>query len=163
MDLSPQGEQEALQAAQLLKAGNFVFDRAYTSVLKRAIHTLWIVLKNLDLSWIPVTKTWAWNERHYGGLQGLNKLETVEKHGEEQVFTWRRSYDVRPPALEESIIKDSRYEALSLLPKSESLKDTQARVVEFWKKEVVPQIQKKKKVFNCGPWKLHSSFGKTSG
>src|SRR4030042_1131027 len=106
VDLNEKGVQEATKAGRVLKREGYVFDVAYTSVLKRAIKTLWIALEEMDLMWIPVYNSWRLNERHYGALQGLNKAETAERHGEKQVLVWRRSYDVRPPALE---VTDSRY------------------------------------------------------
>jgi len=106
IDLSDEGRQQAAAAGKLLKAEGYTFDEAYTSVLKRAIRTLWIVLHEMDLMWIPETKTWRLNERHYGALQGLNKVETAQKYGEEQVLIWRRSYDIPPPPLDPS---DERY------------------------------------------------------
>ena len=150
--LSEQGEAEARAAGKLLRSEGFVFDRAYTSVLKRAIKTLWIALEELDLMWIPVVRTWRVNERMYGGLQGLNKSETTAKHGEAQVKIWRRSYDVPPPALEESSeyspSKDARYKDLkpSELPRTECLKDTVERFLPFWESEIAPAIKSGKRV-----------------
>lgn len=147
IDLSPKGIQEAHQAAQLLKEANFSFDRAYTSVLKRAIRTLWIVLDDLDLMWIPVERCWRLNERHYGALQGLNKTETADRYGAEQVHLWRRSYDVQPPKLEPS---DSRYPGSDLryasipsaeIPTGECLKDTLDRLLPYWNATLAPAIQ----------------------
>ncbi|MBW2988632.1 2,3-bisphosphoglycerate-dependent phosphoglycerate mutase, partial [Candidatus Woesearchaeota archaeon] len=135
VDLTERGVEEAKRAGQLLKQHGFVFDMAYTSYLKRAIRTLWIVLDEMDLMWIPEFKTWRLNERHYGALQGLNKAEMAAKVGEEQVHIWRRSYDVRPPALEKSDPRwpgnDPKYKELSEeeLPLTESLKDTVERVL----------------------------------
>src|SRR5512144_3031192 len=131
--LSNKGIEEAREAGRLLREGGFTFDIAYTSVLKRAIKTLWIVLEEMDLMWIPVVKNWRLNERHYGALQGLNKAETAKKHGSEQVKIWRRSYDIPPPALtqddERHPGKDVRYADVnpSDIPAAESLKDTVAR------------------------------------
>src|SRR5436305_3937054 len=130
VDLSDRGREEAAEAGRLLKEGGYVFDIAYTSVLKRAIRTLWAGLDILDLMWIPVEKSWRLNERHYGALQGLNKAQTVEQHGEAQVKIWRRSYDIPPPPLEADDPRhprfDPRYAGVdpALLPASESLKDT---------------------------------------
>src|SRR5208282_2469912 len=130
VDLSEQGKAEAKRAGELLKAEGFTFDVAFTSVLKRAIRTLWIALDELDLMWIPVEHSWRLNERHYGALQGLNKAQTAAKYGDEQVLVWRRSYDIPPPPLEESDPRypgtDPRYQGLSKaeLPLTECLKDT---------------------------------------
>lgn len=152
VDLSERGYEEARQAGQLLKAEGYTFDIAYTSVLKRAIRTLWIVLDELDLMWIPVVRSWRLNERHYGALQGLNKAEMAEKFGEEQVRIWRRSYDIQPPALEKSDPRypghDPRYKGLSEaeLPLTECLKDTVERVLPFWHSTIVPAIQSGQKV-----------------
>lgn len=152
VDLSPKGVEEAGQAAELLKKEGFSFDVCYTSYLKRAIKTLWIVLEKMDLMWLPVLKSWRLNERHYGALQGLNKLETAKKVGKEQVFAWRRSYDARPPALEKSDKRfpghDPRYAQLSesQLPRTESLKDTVERVLPYWHDVIAPDIRQGKKV-----------------
>lgn len=152
IDLSETGIAEAKKAGSALRKEGFNFDRAYTSVLKRALRTCWMVLDEMDLLWIPVDKTWRLNERHYGALQGLNKSETAEKHGEEQVKIWRRSYDTPPPAMESSDPRhpshDPRYKNVSTkeLPSGESLKDTVARFLPFWNEEVVPEIRKNKKV-----------------
>lgn len=152
VDLSEKGMQEAAEAGRLLKAEGFTFDIAFTSVLKRAIRTLWFVQDQMDLLWIPVEKTWRLNERHYGGLQGLNKSEMAAKFGDEQVHIWRRSYDVPPPRLETSDErypgKDPRYQGLSSaeLPLTEDLKSTVARVMPYWEKTVVPAIKSGKKV-----------------
>jgi 2,3-bisphosphoglycerate-dependent phosphoglycerate mutase len=152
VDLTEQGRAEAKEgAAELLKAG-FSFDIAYTSVLKRAIRTLWIVLDQLDLMWIPVVRSWKLNERHYGALQGLNKSETAEKFGEEQVHIWRRSYDVPPPELEISDERypghDKRYASLRKeeLPLTECLKDTVERFLPYWEGEIVPMVKAGKNV-----------------
>ena len=150
--LSAIGIEEAKNAGKLLREAGLKFDIAYTSVLKRAIKTLWIALEELDLMWIPVVRTWRVNERMYGGLQGLNKAETVAKHGEEQVKIWRRSYDVPPPPLDESSeyspSKDARYKDLkpSELPRTECLKDTVERFLPFWEKEIAPAIKSGKRV-----------------
>lgn len=145
--LSEHGHAEAIAAGKLLKAEGFTFDEAYTSVLKRAIRTLWHVMEKMDLMWVPVTRSWKLNERHYGALQGLNKAETAAKHGEDQVKVWRRSYDIPPPALEMSDERwpghDRRYAGLSEseLPVTECLKDTVERVVPYWNTEIAPKIK----------------------
>ncbi|MFW6211004.1 MAG: 2,3-diphosphoglycerate-dependent phosphoglycerate mutase [bacterium] len=152
VDLSERGRLEAEKAAGLLKENGFVFDIAFTSRLKRAIRTLWIVLDEMDLMWIPVIKSWELNERHYGALQGLNKAETAEKHGEEQVKIWRRSYAVRPPALEKNDERlpgnDPKYADLRQeeLPAAECLKDTVERVLPYWNKNIAPLAKKGKKI-----------------
>lgn len=152
VDLSDQGRIEAKRAGEVLKAEGFTFDLAFTSVLKRAIRTLWTVLDELDLMWIPVEHSWRLNERHYGALQGLNKAQTAAKYGDEQVLIWRRSYDVPPPALEESDPRfpgtDPRYRDMKReeLPRTECLKDTVARFLPYWHGSIVPQIQAGKKV-----------------
>jgi 2,3-bisphosphoglycerate-dependent phosphoglycerate mutase len=152
VDLSEQGKTEASKAGELLKSNGFSFDVAFSSVLKRAIRTLWITLDVLDLMWIPVEHSWRLNERHYGALQGLNKTETAAKYGEEQVLIWRRSYDVQPPALGESDPRypgqDPRYRELSSseLPRSECLKDTVARFLPYWHEMIVPSIRSGKKI-----------------
>jgi 2,3-bisphosphoglycerate-dependent phosphoglycerate mutase len=146
VDLTPTGEAQARQAGRLLKAEGYEFDRAFTSVLRRAIRTLWLTLDEMERHWLPVTTTWHLNERHYGALQGLNKAETTQKYGEAQVLAWRRSYDVPPPALE---LNDARYEGGDLRytnmspahpPLSECLKDTVGRVVPYWKEVMAPAI-----------------------
>lgn len=150
--LTDQGRAEAHSAGQLLKDGGYVFDLAFTSVLRRAIQTLWIVLEEMGLEWIPVSNDWQLNERHYGALQGLNKAETAKKFGDEQVHTWRRSYDVPPPALELSDERhprfDPRYAGLSPeeLPATESLKLTLERVLPYWHATLAPTIQSGKQV-----------------
>jgi 2,3-bisphosphoglycerate-dependent phosphoglycerate mutase len=152
VDLSERGREEAKRAGETLKAEGYVFDLAYTSVLKRAIRTLWMTLDELDLMWIPVTKAWQLNERHYGALQGLNKAETAAQFGDEQVLVWRRSYDVPPPVLTEDDPrfpgKDPRYTSLTKdeLPLTESLKETVARVVPYWHKHIVPDIKGGKRI-----------------
>jgi len=152
VDLSDRGREEAVAAGQLLKEGGYTFDLAYTSLLKRAIRTLWIALDAMDLLWIPVTKDWRLNERHYGALQGLNKAETAAKHGEAQVKIWRRAYDIPPPPLtpddSRHPYRDPRYGSLpaSELPLTESLKDTVARVVPYWQSSIAPQLRAGKKV-----------------
>jgi 2,3-bisphosphoglycerate-dependent phosphoglycerate mutase len=152
VDLSEQGKAEANQAGELLKAEGFTFDVAFTSVLKRAVRTLWIALDALDLMWIPVEHSWRLNERHYGALQGLNKAQTAAKYGDEQVLVWRRSYDEPPPPLEKSDPRypgtDPRYRGLSPLeiPLTECLKDTVARFLPYWHQTIVPAIKSGKKV-----------------
>ena len=152
VDLSEKGVKEAHAAGSLLMDGDFTFDVAYTSVLKRAIRTLWITLDDMDLMWIPVHRSWRLNERHYGGLQGLNKAETSAEYGDEQVFIWRRSYDIAPPELapddERSPANDRRYADLSddELPLTECLKETVARFLPYWEKEIAPAIKSGKRV-----------------
>jgi len=152
VDLSEKGRQEAKEGGQVLKAAGYTFDVAYTSVLKRAIRTLWTVLDEMDLMWIPVHRTWRLNERHYGALQGLNKAETAAKFGEDQVKIWRRSYDVPPPALtagdERFPGRDPRYASLSKeeLPLTECLKDTVARFLPYWHETIAPAVKGGKKV-----------------
>ncbi len=152
VDLSAAGIEEARSAAQLLLEQGFTLDVAFTSVLKRAIRTLWIVLDEMDLMWIPVQRSWRLNERHYGALQGLNKAETAAEHGEHQVKIWRRSYDVRPPALELSDPRfpghDRRYADLTdqELPRTECLKDTVDRFLPYWREAIVPAILRGKRV-----------------
>jgi 2,3-bisphosphoglycerate-dependent phosphoglycerate mutase len=146
VDLSEKGRHEAAEAGRLLKEGGYTFDLAFTSVLKRAIRTLWIALDTLDLMWIPVTKNWRLNERHYGALQGLNKAETAAKHGEAQVKIWRRSYDIPPPPLspddERDSGRDPRYGNVRRedIPLTESLKDTVARFLPYWHETIAPAI-----------------------
>ncbi len=152
VDLSEKGIEEAHRGGKLLREGGYTFDVAYTSVLKRAIRTLWIVLDEMDQMWIPVHRTWRLNERHYGALQGLNKAETAEKFGEDQVKVWRRSYDIQPPALEKSDPRypghDPRYQGLDEadIPLTECLKDTVARFLPYWHETVAPMIRSGKKV-----------------
>jgi 2,3-bisphosphoglycerate-dependent phosphoglycerate mutase len=152
VDLSERGREEAKAAGRLLKEGGYVFDIAYTSVLRRAIRTLWIALDALDLTWIPVEKSWRLNERHYGALQGLNKAETAAKHGEAQTKIWRRSYDIPPPQIEPDDARhpsrDPRYATLSPgeLPLTESLKDTVARFLPYWHGTIAPAITSGKRV-----------------
>jgi len=147
VDLTEQGIREAHQAGQLLKGEGYTFDLAHTSVLKRAIRTLWITLDEMDLMWIPVYRSWRLNERHYGALQGLNKRDTAEKYGMEQVHLWRRSYDIPPPALAETDERfpgrDPRYAGLtpSEVPRSESLKDTLERVLPYWHDTIAPAVK----------------------
>jgi 2,3-bisphosphoglycerate-dependent phosphoglycerate mutase len=146
VDLSAQGLEEAKEAGRLLKEEGIPFDIAFTSVLKRAIRTLWITLDGLDMMWLPVERSWRLNERHYGALQGLDKAQTVAKHGAEQVKIWRRSYDIPPPPLETTHPQhprfDRRYAGVpaSELPSSESLKDTLGRVLPFWNARIAPEL-----------------------
>jgi 2,3-bisphosphoglycerate-dependent phosphoglycerate mutase len=152
VDLTEKGREEAREAGQLMAAEKFEFDIAYTSVLKRAIRTLWIARDEMDLLWIPVHRSWRLNERHYGGLQGLNKAETAAQHGEAQVKIWRRSYDIPPPPLTPDDprhpSRDRRYAALTRaeLPLTESLKDTVARFLPYWHETIAPDIRAGKKV-----------------
>lgn len=152
VDLSEKGIQEANNAAKVLKKGGFVFDVAFTSVLKRAIRTLWLVLDGMDMMWIPVHNSWRLNERHYGALQGLNKSEMAAKFGEEKVLVWRRSYDTRPPALEKDDERypgnDPRYKELSEkeLPLTECLKDTVERFLPYWHQVIAPVVKSGKRV-----------------
>lgn len=152
VDLTEKGWAEAKSSGVLLKEEGFTFDIAYTSVLKRAIRTLWIVMDEMDLMWIPVVRDWRLNERHYGALQGLNKAETAEKYGAEQVKIWRRSYDTRPPALEKNDPRfpghDPRYANLrpEELPATECLKDTVARFLPMWHEVIAPKIKEGKKI-----------------
>jgi 2,3-bisphosphoglycerate-dependent phosphoglycerate mutase len=152
VDLSEKGRQEAKEGGVVLKAEGYTFDIAYTSVLKRAIRTLWMILDEMDLMWIPVERSWRLNERHYGALQGLNKAETAAKFGEAQVKIWRRSYDIQPPALEPDDERfpgrDPRYAGLSSseLPFSECLKDTVARFLPYWHETIAPAVQAGQKV-----------------
>ncbi len=143
VDLSESGVAEARSAGRLLKAGGFEFDLAFTSVLKRAIRTLWIALDELDCMWLPTEKSWRLNERHYGDLQGLNKAEMAAKFGEEQVLKWRRSYDIRPPALKpgdpRAEARDPRYAGVKV-PLTECLKDTVERVVPYWQSAIAPAV-----------------------
>lgn len=150
--LSEKGVEEARKAGQLMKGAGFVFDVAYTSVLKRAIKTLWLALEEMDLMYLPVHNSWRLNERHYGALQGLNKAETAEKHGMDQVKIWRRSYDIPPPALEASDprnpAKDPRYADADPadLPLTESLKETVGRFVPYWLETIAPVVRSGKRV-----------------
>jgi 2,3-bisphosphoglycerate-dependent phosphoglycerate mutase len=152
VDLSEKGIQEAHEAGKLLKQKGFVFDVAFTSVLKRAIRTLWIIMDEMDLMWIPVYNSWRLNERHYGALQGLNKSEMAARYGEQQVHIWRRSYDIRPPALEKNDPRfpgfDPRYKDLKAdeLPATECLKDTVARFLPYWHDTIAPTIRSGKRV-----------------
>ena len=152
VDLSDKGRQEAHEAGVVLKAGGYAFDLAYTSVLKRAIRTLWMTLDERDLMWIPVNRSWRLNERHYGALQGLNKSETAAKFGEDQVKIWRRSYDIPPPALtpddERYPGHDPRYKHLTAqeLPLTECLKDTVNRFLPYWHSTIAPAVREGKRV-----------------
>jgi len=147
VDLSEKGLQEAQEAGRVLKAEGFTFDLAFTSVLKRAIRTLWLTLDGMDLMWIPVVRDWRLNERHYGALQGLNKADTAKKYGDEQVLIWRRSYDTPPPALDAADPRgqrdDIRYSRLDpdQIPLTECLKDTVARVLPCWHERIAPAIR----------------------
>ena len=144
VDLSPKGEQEAKDAGLTLKHEQLSFDLAYTSVLKRATRTLWIMLEEMSLTWIPVINAWELNERHYGALQGLNKSQVAAEYGEEQVQIWRRSYDTPPPALNDDDERHPRFEiryaSVSDLPASESLKDTLLRVKPYWQTKIIPSL-----------------------
>jgi len=152
VDLSEKGVEEARASGRQMFHDGYLFDVAYTSVLKRAIRTLWLALDEMDLMWIPVFKTWRLNERHYGALQGLNKLETVERHGDEQVKIWRRSYDIRPPALDADDPRaphlDPRYANLAPheLPLTECLKDTVERVLPYWYETIAPAVRSGQRV-----------------
>jgi 2,3-bisphosphoglycerate-dependent phosphoglycerate mutase len=152
VDLSRKGRKEAKQAGDILKQEGYVFDVAFTSVLKRAIRTLWITLDRMDLMWIPVYNSWRLNERHYGSLQGLNKAQTAKKFGDEQVLIWRRSYDIPPPELKKT---DKRYPGNELrykdmdekdLPLTESLKETVARFMPYWHETIAPTVKSGKRV-----------------
>jgi 2,3-bisphosphoglycerate-dependent phosphoglycerate mutase len=152
IDLSEKGMAEAHRGAKALKEAGLTFDLAFTSVLKRAIRTLWTVLDDMDLMWIPVHHSWRLNERHYGALQGLNKAETAAKYGEEQFTIWRRSYDTPPPPLDENDKRhprfDPRYQDMNPadMPRTECLKDTLARFLPYWHSEIAPEIKKGKRV-----------------
>lgn len=147
VDLTPKGQEEARTAGRLLQENGFIFDVAYTSVLKRAIRTLWITLDQMDQMWVPINLSWRLNERHYGALQGLNKAETATRYGEKQVLLWRRGYDIQPPAL---TIDDKRYPGFDPrysnvskqdIPLTESLKDTVTRFLPFWIQTIAPQVK----------------------
>ncbi len=144
IDLTEQGRAEAAEAGRQLKALDLQFDCAFTSVLKRAIRTLWIVLDGMDLMWIPVERSWKLNERHYGALQGLNKAQTAARHGEDKVKIWRRSYDIPPPPLADDDPRhprfDRRYRGIDGLPAAESLKDTLGRVLPYWDAAIAPRL-----------------------
>ncbi|MBK8464672.1 MAG: 2,3-diphosphoglycerate-dependent phosphoglycerate mutase [Chloracidobacterium sp.] len=152
VDLSEKGVTEAHAAGKLLRDEGFTFDEAYSSVLKRAIRTLWIILDEMDLMWIPETKSWLLNERHYGALQGLNKAETAAQFGEEQVLIWRRSFDVPPGDLDDTderyLGNEAKYSNIEKgkFPKTECLKDTVERVVPYWLNEVAPKIKSGKRL-----------------
>ncbi|WP_374594029.1 2,3-diphosphoglycerate-dependent phosphoglycerate mutase [Aquabacterium sp.] len=152
VELTPTGISQAMSAGKLLKAEGYDFDIAYTSVLKRAIHTLNYCLEEMDRIWLPVVKSWRLNERHYGGLQGLNKADMAKQYGDEQVLVWRRSYDTPPPALDANDPRgqrqDRRYADLNpeLVPLTECLKDTVARVLPYWNEEIAPTIKSGKRV-----------------
>lgn len=152
IDLTEKGIEEAKNAGKLLKAEGFTFDVAYTSVLKRAIHTLWNVMDEMDLAWIPVYRSWRLNEKSYGDLQGLNKAEKAQKYGEEQVLLWRRSFDVRPPELnvadQRHPVNELKYGRIdkSLLPATECLKDTVERFLLYWHETIEPAIHNQQKV-----------------
>lgn len=147
VDLSEKGREEAKAAGELLRAEGFEFDLAYTSVLKRAIRTLNIILDEMDTMWLPVIKNWRLNERHYGNLQGLNKAEMAQKFGEEQVHIWRRSYDIPPPAMEPDDERNPRYDRRYAdlsddeIPLTECLKDTVERFIPYWKGEIAPRVK----------------------
>ena len=152
VDLTPTGVEQAKQAGRLLSAEGYEFDVAYTSVLKRAIHTLWHALDEMDRPWLPVVNSWRLNERHYGGLQGLNKAETAKQYGDEQVLVWRRSYDTPPPELDANDPRgqrqDIRYSKLKpeQIPLTECLKDTVERVLPFWNEAMAPAIKASKRI-----------------
>ncbi len=147
VDLTDQGREEAAAAGKLIRDAGLTFDVAYTSVLTRAIRTLWSILDELDLLWLPVHRHWQLNERHYGALQGLNKSETAERHGADQVHIWRRSYDIPPPSMEADDERHPRFDRRyanvdpALLPGTESLKDTLARVQPFWESDIAPRVR----------------------
>ena len=152
VDLTPTGVEQAKNAGRLLKAEGYEFDLAYTSVLKRAIRTLWLTLDEMDRTWLPVAKTWRLNERHYGALQGLNKADMAKQYGDDQVLVWRRSYDTPPPALEPTDPRcergDLRYAKVDPkdVPLTECLKDTVARVLPFWNESMAPAIKAGKRI-----------------
>ncbi len=152
VDLSEKGISEAKESGETLKNEGYTFDIAFTSVLKRAIRTLWITLDKMDLMWIPVYRSWRLNEKHYGALQGLNKAETAKKYGEEQVLLWRRAYDIQPPAIEATDPRhpanDPRYKELdsSEIPSTECLKDTVERFLPYWHNEIAPVLKTGKKI-----------------
>ena len=149
VDLSQKGVEEARAAGRLLFAGGYRFDLAFTSLLKRAVRTLWIALDELDQMWLPIEKSWRLNERHYGALQGLNKAEMAGKFGEQQVLAWRRSYDMPPPALDVNDAryegKDSRYAGVEV-PRAECLKDTVTRVIPYWASAIAPAVRAGRRV-----------------
>ena len=149
VDLTPNGLVEARRAGELLKAEGYRFDLCYTSVLRRAIRTLWLVQESMDAMWLPVEKDWHLNERHYGGLTGLDKAETAAKHGADQVKIWRRSFDIPPPPMEEGspfdLSADRRYAGIDV-PVAESLKDTIARVLPYWEARIAPELRAGRRV-----------------
>lgn len=155
--LSEEGIKQAKSAGQILKEKGFTFDLAFTSVLKRAYDTLDLILGEMNLT-LPIEKSWRLNERHYGGLQGMNKDEARKKFGEEQVQIWRRSYDVRPPIEKE--VTESKYEEIREgdVPSTESLKDTEERLLPYWKETIIPQIMSGKKIIIAAHGKQHQSF-----
>lgn len=152
VDLTPKGVEEAREAGRLLREGGYTFDVAHTSLLKRAIRTLWLTLDELDLMWLPVHKDWRLNERHYGALQGLNKAETASKYGEAQVLVWRRSYAEPPPILDRNDERypgrERRYAGMSPgdVPLAESLKDTVARFLPYWQERIAPEVKAGRRV-----------------
>jgi 2,3-bisphosphoglycerate-dependent phosphoglycerate mutase len=150
VDLSDKGRAEAKEAGRLMKEAGHSFDRAYTSLLKRAIRTLWTALDEMDLLWLPVEKDWRLNERHYGALQGLNKAETAAKYGDEQVHIWRRSYDVLPPLLETTDERfpgnEERYKEVKNPPRGEALKQCVDRMLPYWNETIAPAVKKGEKV-----------------
>lgn len=152
VDLSEKGVNEARQAGKLLKAGGFEFDQVYTSILKRAIRTMWLALDEMDRMWLPVEKSWRLNERHYGSLQGLDKSETAAKYGDDQVKIWRRSYDTPPPLLTDAEFEqqksEPRFQAMSSgeLPRGETLKTTLDRLLPYWNGTIAPAVKKGKRV-----------------
>jgi 2,3-bisphosphoglycerate-dependent phosphoglycerate mutase len=166
VDLSPKGLEEAAYSGRLLREGGFTFDVAYTSVLKRAIRTLWIVQDEMDQMWIPIHLSWRLNERHYGALQGLNKLETALEYGEEQVQIWRRSYSIRPPALTPEDDRypgfDPRYHKLAPedIPLTECLEDTVVRFLPYWNETISPQVQAGQRVLICAHGNSLRALGK---
>ena len=151
VELSSRGVKEALSAGQILGRHDYQFDLALTSLLKRSIHTLWLALTELDQMWVPIENHWQLNERHYGALQGLNKKEMAQIHGDEQVHRWRRGYAVQPPAMNEQQLEefrnDPKYANLSELPATESLADTYSRVVQFWESKIKPELIDGKRLF----------------
>ena len=164
VDLTQKGIEQAYNAGLILKKHGFNFDIAYTSVLKRAIRTLWNILDAMDLMWVPIINAWQLNERHYGGLTGLDKAETAKKHGDEQLKIWRRSYDICPPILEEDseyhAKHDKKYNGLNSIPNTECLKDTLARVLPYWEQVIYPQIQNGKNLplYYTHSFKMDKSF-----
>lgn len=152
VDLSPKGLEEAAAAAKLIKNAGFEFDMVYTSTLKRAIRTMWVILDHTDQMWLPVTRAWQLNERHYGALQGLNKSETAAQYGDKQVFIWRRSYATPPPALKKNDPRhpshDRRYSELKKIniPNTEALKNCYERVLPYWQKNILPMLKKNKRI-----------------